>query len=207
MKRPTYDEWVEWQCEDNWWWEGIAEQHIEELEKVGIRIRKDTLGFDIYYRDINSEGDIHAKTFAQSHPEIVDMSAVWHQLMLEGDVSFAWYRGPRTGIRYNMEATDPQWLDVFQGGIFAGCDAAALLEADPVTFEDIEEQIAAIVHEAHDKILKDLTAEYEWQTSEELYQEWIQENEDDFDDGVQPQSGESLLQADGDKGVSTNMEA
>lgn len=174
-EKVSYEEWLEF-ATDYDWWDDIIEYECEELEKKGILIYPNTIHFDLYHGSISSSGSIADETFLTHHPEILQQSPVAYQILLEGWANIPSWRPTGRGLSINFNSWIEYWDDdsEFTSGLLAGCNIQELVDADPIPLEDVMETIYRIVEAEHERILKLLEQEYEYLTSEEAYQAWLE---------------------------------
>jgi hypothetical protein len=184
LNLPDFDKWVENIWCDDYWWDYIVHDRINEWSEKGIRIHTYSkynnphIIFDIYGRQCATDGmvDYDGKFYESYKDRLIDASPVYAQMFYEGYIGVSW-KASRNGWlevsaseEYNIDEDDK-----FTSGLFAGTSVRELMESETVTFVEFEECITEIIHELHKKLLNDLTSAYEYDTSEERYKEWILE--------------------------------
>ena len=174
-EKVSYEEWLDFAVDYDWWTYTLDYECTQLLRK-GIYISQNSIQFDLYDRTISSTGWISRIDFLEHHPEILQQSPVIYQLLLEGWLdSPSWYSSMRGG-RISFDDWNEVWNDdsVFVSGLLAGCNIQTLVDADPVDINNVLETIYEIVEDEHKRILKVLEQEYEYLTSEEAYEAWLE---------------------------------
>jgi len=180
MTPPTYDQWLENAIDYDWYTDDLI-YYTSEIALKGIEIDPDTVSFDVYRGDITSDGFIRPKTFALNHKELLDISPIQYQLLLEDNFDLKWNGRSRTRLLFDHgnQFYWNDWNDSFQEGIFAGCEIQPLLDSEEgivgIKFSELMEKI---IYAEHQKLLKQLEQTYEYITSEEAYQEWLTYNKE-----------------------------
>lgn len=174
-EKVSYEEWLEFATDYDWWVDTL-EYECEELEKKGILVSPNSIHFDLYYRSIASSGGIAAEDFLTHYPEILQQSPVAYQILLEGWADIPTWRPTIRGVSITFNSWNEYWDDTseFELGLLAGCNIQELVDADPITLDSVLETICKIVEDEHERILKLLEQDYEYLTSEEAYQAWLE---------------------------------
>lgn len=174
-EKVSYEEWLEF-ATDYDWWRDTLEFECDELEKKGISISPNSIYFDLYHGTIESSGSIRVHKFLTHHPEILQQSPVAYQILLEGWVTVPSWRPLARSATLVLQDWSEYWGDdsEFETGLLAGCNIQNLVDADPITLDDVMETILEIIADEHNRILKLLEQEYEYLTSEEAYQSWLE---------------------------------
>lgn len=174
-EKVSYEKWLEFAVDYDWWSDTL-DYECTELLKKGIYVTQSSIQFNLYNRTISSNGWINRRDFLEHHPEIMQQSPVIYQLLLEGWLdSPSWYSS-LLGRRISFDDWNEVWNDdsEFDSGLLAGCNIQTLVDADPVDINNVLETIYEIVEDEHKRILKVLEQEYEYLTSEEAYEAWLE---------------------------------
>lgn len=183
---PDYDKWSEHIGEVDYWWDWILENTVADWLKLGITIetygKRNTpqISFDIYDRQCGSTGKIYysdVNDFYKAYADqLMSVSAVYTQMLREGWINVNWDTTRNGGLSVSVDTdgnVDEDYELTFTDGVFAGTSVNALKDAESVDFDEFAECITEIIHDLHKDLLKELTSAYEYDTSEEAYQEWI----------------------------------
>lgn len=183
---PTYDKWLEGVWEYDYWWDWILDEFVEDCRHDGITIDSGGTGkyihprisFDIYHKQCASDGRVidDESFYAEYKDRLLSVSPVLAQMLLEQWVYIKWGSSNRGWLEVSVEldswvdnATDQ---DVFTKGLLAGTSVAEMYELEKDYWDDFEECIINIIKELHGNLLTTLTNAYEYDTSEERYEEW-----------------------------------
>jgi hypothetical protein len=181
---PDYESWVEHIWCDDYWWDWLLEETVDDWSEKGIDIQTyknkrhsyPQITFDIYDGQCASNGRIlyDDKFYTAYQDRLMAVSPVYAQMFNEGWVYATW-ESSRNGwleVSVNENYIDEQ---VFTSGLFAGTSVSEMYENEHVPFTDFEDCVTEIIKDLHDELLSNLTSTYEYDTSEERYKEWIME--------------------------------
>lgn len=178
---PDYYKWTEHIWCDDFWWEHILDDVATEWDANGLDVDPKSFGFDIYHHECTSGGRVtDRKKFVEMHYDRLSaISPVFAQMIAEEFFVVIWRR-PNRGGNVSIELQD-YWgnFDTFAGGLIAGTSVEEMYDLEINQYETFEQEVADIINEYHDELLKRLTEAYEYDTSEERYKEWILEQIDD----------------------------
>ena len=188
---PSYDKWLEGIWEDGDWWDWILDEFVEDCKRDGMLIDHGGRGnsrltpiisFDIYRRQCTSDGRVKVideSFYIKFKDQLLSVSPVLAQLVLEQWVYIQWGSSNHGWLEVSVEldswinnATDQ---DVFTKGLLAGTSVAELYELEKDKWDNFETCIKNIIEERHNELLEKLEAAYEYDISEERYEEWIRE--------------------------------
>jgi hypothetical protein len=181
---PDYESWSEGIWCDDFWWDWIVEQAIEDWSAKGITIvshrnsRQLSITFDLYQRQCASDGGVYFTEIEQFYKayeaQLTAVSAVYAQMLRECMISIGWSSTRNGWLTVTVEPDD--YIDddfTFKDGLFAGTSVRALMESETVRFESFIDCVTDIIKDLHQELLNDLTSAYEYDTSQEAYKEWI----------------------------------
>lgn len=178
---PNYDKWAEHIWTDDYWWDWILDEWVNDCDAMGIRIDSSNnntpeISFDIWGKQCASKGQMYGtKAFYNKYQTVLmECSPVYAQMLLEDWIDVSWKISRNgwleTSVDFSYNFDDD---DEFNHGLFAGTSVRALIESEPVTFDDFADVVSGIIDDIHDDPRKSLESAYEYDTSEERYKEWI----------------------------------
>jgi len=179
---PDYDNWVEHVWVDDYWWDWLLDETVDDWSEKGIRIHKyngihPQITFDIYHKKCASNGMVEYdnKFYKTYQDRLMAVSPIYAQMLNEGYVSVAWESSRNDWLYVSVKFNYIGEEQVFDSGLFAGTSVGNMLESEHVPLNDFEKCILEIIEDLHDELLNKLTSTYEYDTSEERYKEWILE--------------------------------
>ena len=184
---PDYDKWVENIWCDDYWWDYILDDFVNDCSEKGIDI--ETFGkhntpqitFDIWGRHCASDGRVryHGRFYEEYKDRLLSVSPVLAQMFLEDWINVTWgTRRDWLEVSVDFNTMIPE-DEVFQGGLFAGTSVDELWEIEQGNAEEFEECLTKIIQDLHSDLHYSLEKAYEYDTSEERYKEWILEQIND----------------------------
>jgi hypothetical protein len=178
VKPPSYEEWLEWQWNDNSWWEWILESEFEHGKTLGIFAKGKDMTFDLYYRRCAGKGELHDDNLFVTtfYDRLSKVSPVMTEMLREGMIGFKWETTNNGHLKTNTYDDYTWWgeEDEFTQGLFKGMQVQPLYDAEPSgTDEKFEDELLSIIDDYYTDILKVLLVEDETRTSTEEYEDWI----------------------------------
>lgn len=185
LELPSYDKWLEGIWDDDCWWDHLVDDFVNDCSEVGMDIGESTHGrykyhkvfFDLYHNQVSSEGQLrNPKLFYEKYKDrLLAESPVMAQMLLEEWFYITWHSTNRGWLEVSIE-DDGYWEEaIFNEGLLAGTSVAAMYEIERSRRDDFEKCITQIIEDIHSDFLYGLQKAYEYDTSEERYQEWIDE--------------------------------
>ena len=190
LELPSYDKWLEGVWDGAYWWDYLVDDFVNDCSEIGMDIEERVSGkykyhkvyFDLYHNQVSSEGKLrNPKLFYEKYKErLLAESPVMAQMLMEDWFYITW-RSTNRGwleviIRLGVLEDSGYWDDeVFSEGLMAGTSVAAMYEIESSRRDDFEKCIIQIIEDIHSDFLYGLQKAYEYDCSEERYQEWIDE--------------------------------
>ena len=185
LELPSYDKWLEGVWDDDYWWDHLVDDFVTECSDVGMDIGESTHGkhkyhkvyFDLYHNQVSSEGKLrNPKLFYERYKErLLAESPVLTQMLMEDFFYITWHSTNRGWLEVIIE-DNGYWEDeAFSEGLMAGTSVAEMYEIEGSRRDDFEKCVTQIIEDIHSDFLYGLQKAYEYDCSEERYQEWIDE--------------------------------
>ena len=181
----SYDKWLEGVWDNDFWWDWILDEFVEDCAKDGISIDSGGTGknihhnisFDIYRRQCASDGRITSNImfYEEYKDQLLAESLVFTQMFLDGYIYVTWGESTRGWLSLNVEIEYFGDADVFKSGLLAGTSVEEMYELEKDNLENFETCIKNIIEGLHSDLLERLESAYEYDSSYERYEEWIQE--------------------------------
>ena len=178
VKPPSYEEWLEWQWNDDSWWDWILESEFEHGKTLGIWSAPKDMTFDLYHRQCAGGGQIQdlelfVKTF---YDRLAKVSPVLTEMLRDNMIFFRWETTRNNNLQSrdydDYQTWDEEWY--FSQGLFKGLNVQELYEAESESNKSLfEEELLNIIDDYYQDILQVLLVEDETRTSTEEYEEWI----------------------------------
>ncbi len=173
---PEYESWHAEIWTDDFWWDYIVDDFVAEYSEIGVDIDIGGISFDIYHRICTSNGQVIANSgfVKKYYDDLAGISPMLTQMVYEGMINVSWKYQYRS---FSVSLDSDYWSEdeVFTSGLFAGTSVMELWEIEQHNFDDFEKCVTEIIKDLHSDLLKTLTSAYEYDTSEERYQEVILE--------------------------------
>lgn len=185
LELPSYDKWLEGVWDDDYWWDYLVDDFVNDCSEIGMDIEERVSGkykysmvyFDLYHNQVSSEGKLrNPKLFYEKYKErLLAESPVLAQMLMENWFYITWHSTNHGWLQVYIE-DDGYWEEaIFNDGLMAGTSVAAMYEIEGSRRDDFEKCVTQIIEDIHSDFLYELQKAYEYDCSEERYQEWIDE--------------------------------
>lgn len=182
----SYEQWLEGVWTDDFWWDYLLDEFVRDCESVGIEIHQNIRGkyneisFDIYHRQCTSSGRIvdNELFYKKYGNRLLAVSPILAQMFLEDWYYVRWKQSHRDWLEVSVELQNEYLHDEsFKGGLMAGTSVGELYELalEHGNEQGFEQCFEEIIKDIHADLLTKLTEAYEYDTSEERYEEWKKE--------------------------------
>lgn len=185
LELPSYDQWLEGVWDSDYWWDYLVDDFVIECSDIGMDIGESTDGkhkyhsvyFDLYHNQASSEGKLrNSKLFYEKYKEqLMSVSPVLAQMIKEDWLYVSWRSTNNGWLSVNIEDSGYWEDEAFSEGLMAGTSVAEMYEIESSRRDDFEKCVTQIIEDIHSDFLYGLQKAYEYDCSEERYQEWIDE--------------------------------
>lgn len=185
LELPSYDKWLEGVWDDDYWWDYLVDDFVNDCSEIGMDIEERVSGkykysmvyFDLYHNQASSQGKLrNPKLFYEKYKErLLAESPVMAQMLMEDFFYISWHSTNHGWLEVIIEDSGYWEDEAFSEGLMAGTSVAAMYEIESSRRDDFEKCIIQIIEDIHSDFLYGLQKAYEYDCSEERYQEWIDE--------------------------------